>query len=59
MATKDKNEYRKTINQIIHLISVKNHVFLSNLCNILYDKQYMKMENNKLSQYTVVIPSFN
>ena len=25
----------------------------------LYDKQYMKMENDKLPQYTVVISSFN
>ena len=33
--------------------------FFSNLLNILYDKQYMKIENDKLSQYTVVISFFN
>ena len=58
VATKNENKYRKTINQITRLISVKI-TFFSNLCNILYYKQYMKMKNDKFSQYTVVIFSFN
>ena len=43
----NENIYRKTINHVTDLISVKNHVF-SNLWNILHDKQYTMMENDEL-----------